>query len=127
MPASYYISSEFKVVFCRAWGTLTDSDLIELQGQIRDDPDFLPDMNQLFDFSGIEGEELTSDGIRTLADRKLFGTGAKRAFSVQPGSMAMFGMARMFQILTDDHPDELRVQFNDLENARSWLCTPESL
>lgn len=126
MATTCNIYCEFKVVFCSAWGTLTDSDLIECQRQLRDDPGFRPDMNQLFDLSGVQRVELTSSGIRTLADRNLCGAGAKRAFCVEPGAMAMFGMARMFQILTDKYPDELRVQFDNLESARSWLGLPES-
>lgn len=30
----------------------------------------------------------------------------------------------MFQILTDEHPDDLRVQVSDLETARAWLGLP---
>mgnify|MGYP005841770073 CR=1 FL=1 len=125
MPVAYKIDSQFRVVFCRAWDVLTDSDLLECQRQISEDPDFAPDMNQLFDFSDVKSVELTSSGIRTLAYRNPFGSNAKRAFSVEPGAMAMFGMMRMFEILTGEHPDELRVQFNDLKSARAWLGLPE--
>ena len=125
MPTTYEISSEFKVVFTKAWGTLTDSDILKCQRQLSEDPLFAPDMNQIFDFQDVEKVELTSAGIRNLASRNPFGAGAKRAFVVRPGAMAMFGLMRMFQILTDQHPDKLRVQFDDMKEARSWLGLPE--
>ncbi len=125
MPTAYHINSEFKVVFTRAWGTLTDSDLLECQRQINEDALFEPDMNQIFDFQDVKQVELTSQGIRHLANRNPFGAGARRAFVVKPGALAMFGMMRMFEILTDEYPDELRVQFDDVKEARSWLGLPE--
>lgn len=125
MPASYKIDKKHHTVICKAWGTLTDSDLLESRQRYENHPDFSSDMNQLFDFSDTERVELTSKGIRSLADRNPFGPGSKRAFTVEPGAMAMFGMARMFQILTDEHDDELMVQFNHEQSARSWLGLPE--
>lgn len=84
-------------------------------------------MNQLFDFSDVEKVELTSQGIRLLANRNPFGPGSRRAFIVKPGALAMYGMARMFQILTDQHPDELTVQFDHEQSAKAWLGIPDDV
>ena len=122
MPADYRIDVEQATVFSRASGRLTDDDLQNHQRRLREDPDFRPDLNQLFDFQTVTDLQVTAAGIRILAERNPFGAGARRAFVV--ASQVMYGMLRMFQILTDDHPDELRVQFSDLEAARAWLGLP---
>ncbi len=124
MPVAYTLNGRLNTVFARAWGTLTHSDLLECQRQITEHARFAPDMNQMFDFQDVEAVNVTSDGIRHLANRNPFGAGAKRAFVVSPGAMAVFGMMRMFATLTDEQPDELRVQFDDEARARSWLGLP---
>ena len=125
MPAEYHIDKKSNAVFSKAWGTLSDSDLLEHQRLITNDPAFTPDLNQLFNLMEVARIALTSEGIRLLASRDPFGMDAKRAFVIAPGAMEVFGMMRMFQILTDEHPDELRVQFDHIGEARSWLGLPE--
>lgn len=125
MPADYHIDIALSEVFSKAWGTLSDSDLLEQQRLIKNDPAFSPEFNQLFDFMEVTQVSLTSEGIQLLASRAVFGMGAKRAFVITPGAMAVFGMMRMFQILTDDYADELRVQFDHIDEARSWLGMPK--
>jgi hypothetical protein len=125
MPAEYHIDRELGVVLSTAWGTLSDSDLLEHGRLITNDPSFTPDLNQLFDLTEVTEIALTPEGIRLLASRDPFGAGAKRAFVVAPGEMAVFGMMRMFQILTNEHHDELRLEFDHIGKARSWLGLPE--
>jgi hypothetical protein len=122
VPAEYRIDVELGVVFSYASGCLTDAELLEHQRHLRRDPVFRPDLNQLFDFRTVTDVQVTAVGIRTLAARSPFGSGARRAFVV--ASHAMYGMMRMFEILTDKRPDELRVLFQDVESARAWLGLP---
>ncbi|MDA3963485.1 MAG: hypothetical protein PF961_22090 [Planctomycetota bacterium] len=125
MPVDYHIDKELSTVFSKARDALNDSDVLEHQQLITNDPAFTPDLNQLFDLTEVTKVELTSNGTRLLASRDPFGAGAKRAFVVAPGAMEVFGMMRMFQIMTDEHDDELRVQFNHIGKARLWLGLPE--
>lgn len=125
MSCEYKIVPGHCVVLSRASGTLTDADLLGHQKRMASDPRFSPAMNQLFDFQEVTMVELTTEAIMMLAGRNLFGAGSKRAFVVSPGAMDMYGMMRMFEILTDDYPDELRLQFNNLKEARCWLGLPE--
>lgn len=125
MPAEYRIDRELGVVLSRAWGVLTDGDLLDHQRRLLEDPRFDSSLNQLFDFLEVDDVQVTSSGIRVLADRSPFREGSRRAFSIKPGAAAMYGLMRMFQILTSDYPDELRVQFNDLAKARVWLGMPD--
>ncbi len=125
MPVEYDIDKELNMLFSKALGRLVDSDLIEHQRLITNDPAFVPDLHQLFDLREVTDVALTTEGIRLLASRNPFGVGAKRAFIVAPGAMVVFGMLRMFQIFTDEFHDELRVQFDHIGEARSWLGLPE--
>jgi len=127
MPVSFEVDTQHRAVISRAWDTLTDGDLLEHQSQIEQNPSVQSDFNQLFDFREVTTVDLSSLGVRMLAGRNPFGEGAKRAFVVQPGALAMFGMMRMFQILTEDHPDELRVQFNEITAARAWVGLSEEM
>ncbi len=126
MPAEYVIDEQLGVVFSRAWSVLTDTDLLEHQRRLRQDPKFKPSLSQIFDFQEVTAVEITAAGVQTLADRTIFGAGARRAFIVHPGAMVMFGVMRMFQTLLSDHPDELRVQFDHINKARQWIGIPEA-
>ncbi len=126
MPADYVIDVDAGAVISRAWGVLTDFDLLDHQRRLGADPAFKPGFNQLFNFSDVTLVELTAEGIRTLAERNLFRAGARRAFLVHPGALTMFGLLRMFEILTSQYPDELRVEFNHVDAAREWLGLPPS-
>jgi len=125
MPAEYHIDKELNALFSKAWGTLSDSDLLEHQRLITNDPAFTPDLHQLFDLRAVTKVALTSEGFQLLASRDPFGVGSRRAFVVAPGATGVFGMMRIFQIMIDEHPEELRVQFDHIGEARSWLGLPE--
>ena len=125
MPAEYHIDKGLNALFSKAWGTLSDSDLLEHQRRITNDPAFTPDLHQLFDLREVKKMALTTAGFQLLASRDPFGAGSRRAFVVAPGAMGLFGMMRIFQIMIDEHPDELRVQFDHIGKARSWLGLPE--
>ena len=124
MPADYLINRNLGVVFSQAWGVLTDSDLLDHQRRLAQDERFQPDLNQIFSFEDVTVVEVTPAGIQTLAERTLFGVGSRRAFVVQPGAMKMFGLMRMFEMLTAEHPDKLRVQFDHLSTALQWIGVP---
>jgi hypothetical protein len=119
MPADYTIDKSLKMVFSKAYEILTDQDIISHQEMLRDDPDFDPGFSQLVDCTGVtKADDLSTDAIYELARRRLFGAESQRAF-VAPQKL-VYGLVRMFQILTNDYPDEL-VIFKDLTEARKYL------
>jgi hypothetical protein len=119
VPADFVLDPANQVVFSRAWGTLTDADLLDHQRRLKAHPDFKPCFNQVFDFESVTQADVTPDGMRVLARGNAFGRDARRAFVVI--SPLMYGMMRMFEILTSEDPDEFRVQFDNIASARSWL------
>ena len=119
MPADYTIDKSQRMVFSKAYGIMTDEDIISHQEMLRDDPDFDPGFSQLVDCTNVtKADDLSTDGVYELARRHLFGAESKRAF-VAPEKL-LYGLFRMFQILTDDYPDELDV-FRDMTEARKYL------
>ncbi|MGE0441177.1 MAG: hypothetical protein AB7L66_01635 [Gemmatimonadales bacterium] len=119
MPIAFRIDASAGLVSSRATGELLDGDLLDHQRRLREHPDFAPHLNQLFDLRGATAARLSTAAIRTLAERNPFGAGARRAFLVD--SRLMFGMMRMYQILTAEMPDSLQVVFEDEAAARRWL------
>ncbi len=118
MPVSYRIDRERRIVFTEASGVLTDSDVIEFQRRLRDDPEFEPDFRQLADCRAIEEVGMTSQGVGEASSRSPFSQGSLRAIVVS--SDVAFGMARMFENLRHEARDEIRV-FREAEEARRWL------
>ncbi len=126
MPVDHQINRELGIVFSRAWGVLTDDDLLEQQRCLGQNPEFKPSLKQLFDFREVTDVQVTGHGIRALAERDQFHQDVRRAFVIHPGAQLMFGLMRMFESLTTEFPDELRVQFDHMRKAREWLGLPDA-
>ena len=118
MPAEYKIDKTLGVVFSLAHGIINDHDAYSHQKKLRNDHDFDPRFNQLADFTKLTHADISTEAIHHLADRNPFGLGSKRAF-VAPSDL-MYGLSRMFQVLTNHHQNKLIV-FRDMHEARKYL------
>jgi len=118
MPGGYSIDPARSLVLSRAWDVLSGADLSRHARTLASDPGFKPDFNQLCDFRDVTEVRADAAAIRELAALNPFGAGARRALVVS--SDVVFGMARMYQILTETSPDEFEV-FRDLDEALKWL------
>ena len=118
MPASYRIDLERRIILSTASGTLTDEDLRSHQRDVLADPHFESTLNQLWDLREVVQIETSNATLGELARARSYAAETKRAL-VAPRDV-QFGMARMFQILHDQAPEDLRV-FRNLEEARDWL------
>ena len=118
MPAEYTIDKLSGGVFSSAYGIITDQDAYSHQDRLRNDPEFNPGYFQLFDFTKVTQADISTEAIHLLAERNPFGQGSHRAFVVP--SDLMYGLSRMFQILTDHHQDKLSI-FKDIHEARKYL------
>ncbi len=119
MPVDYTIDKSLRMVFSKAHGIMTDEEIYAHQEKLRDDPDFDPGFWQLADCTRVtKADDLSTDAIYELARRNPFGEGSKRAF-IAPKKL-LFGLLRMFQILTEDYPDELLV-CKDMAEAHMYL------
>jgi hypothetical protein len=112
------------LVLVEASGVLTDADVLAAQERLRADPDFRGYYFQLVDLQRVSAFEVSGATARQLAQQDLWGPQARRAFVVTPG--AAFGLARMFELLTDERAYEVRV-FTTMPEARPWLGLPREM
>ena len=118
MPAAYRIDPERRVVLWDLSGPLTDDELLTNWRELRDDPEYDPAHRILIDARAITSLGVTSAAVSEMARLSPDVGGAKRAIVVS--SNAVFGLARAYQILRDDAPEEVQV-FRDVGEARDWL------
>ncbi len=120
MPLSYVVYREHCLVVITASGRVTWKEIRERQEQIKIDPDFNPEFNEIVDLRAVTGFDMTSEHARVLARRMLFSFTSKRAFVA--ANPAVFGVARAWEVFTEysDNPSQVRL-FNDLPSALKWL------
>ncbi len=124
MPHKLRLEISLRTVFTTFFGVITDQDAREHVEDLRNHPEFEADFNQLFDARGVTSVELSGACVREIASMRMFGEGSRRAFVA--GTDVVFGMVRMFEMLRDDTPDEIRV-FRNIDDARAWLGLPARL
>lgn len=121
MPISYRVDTSLRLVFSRAWGVVTDGEMLSHSLALRADPRFEPDFKHWLDAGAVTDLQLTSEVVRRLAAQTPFGPGSRRA--VVASADFVFGMSRMFQLLRDDTPGQLSV-FRDPASAHAFLELP---
>ena len=122
MAITYAIDSALGVVFTKATGVLTDDDLVGHKQNLLRDPGFKPGMVELSDVRGVERLEVTPEGIRGFVTQDKADADRLRGFklAIVASQDVVFGMARMYQMLTAENPLNVNV-FRDMEKARVWL------
>ena len=121
MPVDYAIHAERQLVHSRAWGDVTDAELLDHQRRLALDPAFDSEFSQMLDFLGVTGvKAITADGIRDVAQRQLYGPRSRRA--IVAAHPVIFGLARMFASYRDVARAEEQIRvFKRLEEAWTWL------
>lgn len=123
MPHAYVLDEAHSLVLSRAWGALTDQELLSHLTTFANDPRFRPTFHQLADLREVTNLAVTSSGIRYQVRESPFAAGSQRALVVS--SDVAFGMARMFQILHDESAGDVEV-FRNLDDALAWLGLTEA-
>ena len=120
MPFSYVVYKDRNLVISTGSDRVTWEEIKARQDQVKNDPDFNPEFNQIVDLRAVTGFDMTSEQTRSLACRMIFSSTSKRAFiAAEP---AVFGVGRMWQILSElsDNQSQIRV-FYDIPSALKWL------
>jgi hypothetical protein len=124
MSASYVILPEHNLLVTTLSGRVTDSDLLNQQTQLRNDPGFRPDLVQLVDTSGTTEAALTSQGVREAARNTTVAPSTRRAiYTLTPSH---FGLARMFELSAPGGEGNIKV-FMDWSEACAWVGVPASV
>ncbi len=118
MPAGYTIDLARSLVLTRGWDIVTDRELLTHVRTLAADPRFARNFCQLADLRDVTDVQVTAATIKEMVRLNPFWAGARRAMVVT--SDVVFGMARMYQILRDESPDELEI-FRKMDGALQWL------
>ena len=121
MSLSYTIDANRRLIIVRAGGVLTEDDVTRVREQLRGDPSFDREFDQLFDAREVEDIALSKDGMSRLADTSILAPAVRRAFLA--ATTLQYGMARMFTTLSEQRQHTTQV-FRELEEAESWLARP---
>ena len=122
MAITYHIDAPRGLVLTTASGVLTDEELLDHKRRLVEDPHFTPGMKELSDVRGVDKLNVTPEGIgQMVALDKLH---APRLGDYRLAILAsedfVFGTARMYQMLTEDSLEGVRV-FRDRAEAEEWL------
>jgi hypothetical protein len=113
------IDAEARIVVLRVDGDLGDPDLLTLADALEQDPQVQTDFSLLIDLREANGREVTSAGVQALAARSLVLDRSSRRAVVVPSNLG-FGMARMYEMLSDRRGGSARV-FRSYSEALRWL------
>lgn len=120
MPVNYVIDKEKRLVISTAWDRVTFAEVIEQQEQLRADPAFDPEFDQLVDASKVTAIDASLEEVKKAASHRTFSSASRRAFvATNPDVFAMgrlmgahMGMGRT--------PQQVHV-FYDIPSALKWL------
>jgi hypothetical protein len=118
VPVTYTLDAARRLVLSRASGLVTAEDFVEHGKRLGQDPGFDPGFCQLLDCSEVRELRLSTEALRGMARFRLFGPGSRRAV-VAPRDLH-YGLARMYEMLRGDAPEQLQV-FRTREEAERWL------
>ena len=118
MPLTYQIDKANKVLICDVSGSLSADDVRNLRIELRNDPEFAPDMSILFDMIDVTDFQISSSELEFLAGTTPMSKTSKRAYVTRTDGD--YGMLRIFATYSDAEPDRFQV-FRDIGEARKWL------
>jgi hypothetical protein len=123
MPISYQIDEAKGLVHTTASGVLTDSDILQLKAHLVADSKWKPGMRELSDVRSIDRLEVTTAGVRQMMMRDERDAAALASYrlAIVVAHQVVYGMARMYQMLTEHTVPGMRV-FTDIEEAKGWLA-----
>lgn len=96
MPVRYVIDKERRLVITTGWDRVTLAEIKAHQDQLKNDPDFAPEYNQLIDSAAVTAVDVSiGEAIELARSGHFFSPSSRRAwFATDP---FIFGMARLIQ------------------------------
>jgi hypothetical protein len=120
MPLSYVIDKQRRVVVSTGTGIVTFAEIRAHQDALTSDPAFVPQFNQILNFTAATDLDISTPEARVVASRKLFSPQSRRAFVASQA--AIFGMGRMLQAYHElSKAASQPAVFGDLAAAEKWL------
>ena len=125
IPTTYNIDNERKLVLTTGFGFITKEEVLILQDEMSNNPEFVPTFSQIVDFAQLTGTDVGIADVQIFAQRDAFSSESRRAIVVK-GDVA-FGFAKIFELcrqLSGAHG--IRV-FRDRDEAFDWILSPEAV
>ena len=120
MNVDQEVDHTHRMIILTISGELTDQDLLNLADRMQDTPSISKDFVMLIDLRFANGQQVTTEGVRKLAQKPLALSPGSRRAVVVPSPLG-FGMARMYEMLRGS-TGGMRV-FGDYDEARKWVET----
>ena len=117
MPFSFHPDERRGILHIRAFGKITDAELVDLWDRLRHEPPFVTGWPILSDCSAVTAVLVSSKLIESFA--KTARTRHNLAAIIAPNPVA-FGLSRMYQIFSDPADKRIHV-FSNAHEARAWL------
>jgi hypothetical protein len=119
MKIRYSIDKERRLVLTTAEGFVTFDDVRGHQDRLLTDPDFDSTFDQLIDMTSATKVEISADGARMIAHRRIFSPKSRRAIvATKPD---IFGLGRMMEIYHEDVEYAEVEVFYSIDEALDWL------
>lgn len=122
MSSQYFIYPSRRLVLSIAVGTLERSDLLQHAPSLQQDPRFDPSFAQFVDFRPVTEVRLSGNDVKAVAETRFFADGVRRVILAEHDFL--YGMARLFQMRTEDRRQHLLVT-RSAEEAWEWLGIPD--
>ena len=125
MPVKTLFDQENNLVRITYTGEMSPADVLQSSLQMQQHPEYRPGMHSLSDFSNMTFVDIDFDEVHKysahLSDIEQV-RGNVRWAMISSNSVN-FGILRMFEMLNDNSPIEMRV-FDNGADARAWLSEP---
>ncbi len=105
-------------------GFVTKEEVISLQDQMSNDPEFDRNFSQVADFAHLTNTDIRMSDVQMFAQRDVFSIHSRRAIIVE-GDIA-FGFAKIFELCRQlTGASGIRV-FRNPDEALEWILQPDS-
>jgi len=120
MPIVYEIDADRSLLHASFTGAVSPGELIDWYGELRAHPSFRPDMKEIADFTLTVNPGWSTDDMKTVVSREVFGPGAHRAF-VGPTDL-VYGLSRMYASFAETEGQGGTIEvFRTVEEAQLWI------
>ena len=119
MKATYHIDHESHIIFAHWSGKVTRDEAVAASRKLLADPAFSPFYDRIFDARDVTEVQLSKANLMELAMIDPIYPSERRA--VVTSSSSVFGMGRMFGLLTGKEEQGNYRVFSDYEQALEWI------
>ena len=117
MPFSFHPDERTGILHTRAFGTITDAEMVDLLDRLSHEPSFVTGWPTISDCSAVTAVLISSSLIESFA--KSARTRHNLAAIIAPNPV-VFGLSRMYQIFSDPADKRIHV-FSNAREAKAWL------